>query len=175
MRKTEINLKRNIDFNIVDQNSSKLSNIRVTNILDERTTDVIIEEIMEKKNCAETEALMLLSGLLQKGGTNKSAGNSTKFIIGDMSLTAQELQNILNEKKRGATNRQLARALADEIAEISLVLNIEGDLSNQMRYDFPELTLTEAVWCSNFQTTNPNCPENVRHWLVKNYKSRFNR
>ena len=44
--------------------------------------------------------------------------------------------------------------MADEIAEVSLELEIEGDLANQMRYDYPDIILEEAVWCSNFQTTN---------------------
>ena len=36
-------------------------------------------------------------------------------------------------------------------------------------------TYTEKVWCSNFQTQNPNCPENIKKWLVENFRSRFNR
>lgn len=44
--------------------------------------------------------------------------------------------------------------MADEIAEVSLELEIEGDLANQMRYDYSDIILEEAVWCSNFQTTN---------------------
>ena len=44
-----------------------------------------------------------------------------------------------------------------------------------MRYDYPELTSEDAVWYLNFQTTDQNCPEHVRIWLVYNYKSRFNK
>ena len=65
--------------------------------------------------------------------------------------------------------------MADEIAEVSLELEIEGDLANQMRYDYSDITLEEAVWCSNFQTTNTHGSDRVRNWLVDNYRKRFNR
>ena len=37
-----------------------------------------------------------------------------------------------------ATNRQFARALANEIAQVAIQLNIEGDLANQMKFEFPD-------------------------------------
>ena len=112
---------------------------------------------------------------MQNGGTNKNAGQTTQFSVGDFSLAAQDLQNILKAIDPKATSRQLARSLAPQIAEVALNLGLEGDLANQMKYDHPDLTLEEAVWCSNFQTTNQECPERVRNWLVNNYKNRFNR
>lgn len=42
------------------------------------------------------------------------------------------------------------------------LLQEEGDLAKQMRRDDPQLQFSDAVWCSNFQTTNPQCPEKVR-------------
>lgn len=43
-----------------------------------------------------------------------------------------------------------------------------------MRFERPTLSDTEAAWCSNFQTSNPNCPDSVRNWLVSNHRYRFN-
>ena len=81
----------------------------------------------------------------------------------------------MNKNQKNLTNRQFAKAIANDKAKISLFLEIEGDLSNQIKYEYPNLPLEEAVWCSNFQTTNSNCPAKIRNWLVKNYRNRFNR
>lgn len=149
--------------------------VRTISSLSDKAASDVVELVIKKKKCTETMALLLITGLLQKGGTNKSAGSNTSFSCGNYSLNAQELQNIVLSVNNKATNRKLARTLCNEIAQIALAVNIEGDLANQMRYDHPDLTTTEAVWCSNFQTTNPNCPSKVRDWLVNNYKNRFNR
>ena len=143
--------------------------------LPDHIVEKIIEKIKEKKKVSETVAIVLIAGLMQNGGTNKNAGQTTQFSVGDFSLAAQDLQNILKAIDPKATSRQLARSLAPQIAEVALNLGLEGDLANQMKYDHPDLTLEEAVWCSNFQTTNQECPERVRNWLVNNYKNRFNR
>ena len=101
--------------------------------------------------------------MLQSGGTNKKAGNSVVFTYDDYSLAASELQTLIKKVKKNATNRQLARILANQIVEISIELNIAGDLAKQMRYEHPDLSEIEKIWCSNFQTTNSNCPERVRN------------
>lgn len=177
MKATTINLKRTLDTSVLEEiKKNSYGDARVTSEITETTVDKILESIMEKKNISETLTIALIAGLTQNGGTNKGAGNSAKFTIKNQTLTAQELGNYIKKANGGeGTVRQLARAMADEIVEISLIMGIEGDLANQMRYDYPDLTLEEAVWCSNFQTTNANCPDSVRDWLVDNYRKRFNR
>lgn len=151
------------------------NNARVTSEVSEKTVEKVINAIIDKKGVSETLAITLITGLVQNGGTNKGAGNSAKYTIDDQTLSAQELSNYIKKEQANGTIRQFARAIADEIAEVSLTLDIEGDLANQMRYDHPDITPEEAAWCSNFQTTNTNCPTRVREWLVKNYRNRFNR
>lgn len=63
--------------------------------------------------------------------------------------------------------------MANDIVEFAKVLDEEGDLARQMRLDEPLLPKDQAYWCSNFQSENAKCPENVRSWLVQNKKSRF--
>jgi len=114
-----------------------------------------------------------MTGLLQKGGSNSKAGSSINFSVGEYSLSSRQLNETIKKHSRIGTNRQMARIIADEVAEIALKLNIFGDLHNQMLLEYPNMTDQEKVWCSNFQTTNLKCPENVRKWLVMNYRSRF--
>jgi len=171
----------NLDFEeLTNLSSEATTTSRMTSFLQPAIVENVIKTLQEKKKCSETVAVCLIAGLAQKGGTNKSATNSATFSLNigknkPVSLTAQELINIIKLHEKSGTIRQLARSLADEIYELATALKIDGDLASQMRYDYPELSFEDAVWCSNFQTTNPNCPTNVRDWLVNNYKSRFNR
>lgn len=104
------------------------------------------------------------------GGSNHKSGNAVSYNLGEYSLSPQQLNNFIKKVVNNGTNRQLARTIADEIAEIVLALNIPGDLHTQMLLEYPNLSDTEKIWClSNI------CPENVRKWLVENYRSRFNR
>jgi hypothetical protein len=167
-------------FNIVlseleNKDLKNKQNLRTTSSLNEEVTAMVVDAIEKKKACTTTKAILLIAGVVQRGGTNKSARSNTSFSYEGLTLNAQELQSIVTSISSKGTNRQLARSLSNEIAHISLAMNIEGDLANQMRYDHPDLTTTEAVWCSNFQTTNPGCPPKVREWLVNDYKNRFNR
>jgi hypothetical protein len=175
-----IKTRFDLDITELQKFSSESTTSRMTSFLPPATVENVLRSIIEKKKCTETVAVCLIAGLAQKGGTNKSATNSATFSlnVGDkqpVSLTAQELINIIKSHEKSGTIRQLARSLADEIYEVAIALRIEGDLASQMKYDHPELPFEDAAWCSNFQTTNPNCPTNVRNWLVNNYKSRFNR
>lgn len=158
---------------IAKEIATNTSNSRTINQLTEEACDAIIEKIIEKNNCTAEQAFIAITTILQQGGTNKGAGNNSKYSSNAITLTAQDLQNIINTVAKNATNRQFARTMADDIAQIALHAGIEGDLANQMRFEYPDLTSTEAVWCSNFQTTNQNCPDRVREWLVYNYKNRF--
>lgn len=160
----------------IAESEKKISNMHVNGVLDQNSIGNIIDLIKNNKKLDDYETVwILLAGLLQSGGTNRGAGNSVIFTYDDHSLAAQELQSLIKKVKKNATNRQLARTIADQIVEIAIELNIPGDLAEQMRYEHPDLLKIEKIWCSNFQTTNPNCPERVRNWLVLNYKNRFNR
>lgn len=42
-----------------------------------------------------------------------------------------------------------------------------------MKLELGNVTKEEAVWASDFNTYNDNCPERVKNWLLKNYRKRF--
>ena len=165
------------DLNKIQQMATNIKkNYYKTTFIDENVITKIVEETKEKfKLSSKEEALILITGLLQKGGSNKNAANSVKFVYDNSTLSAKEFKSIIQKIKKNMTIRQFAKYFANDIAKVSLLLELEGDLSNQMKYEYPNLTMEEAVWCSNFQTTNPNCPPKIRNWLVKNYRNRFNR
>lgn len=183
MHKTNY-LFRNIDITkivqIYDKNniSETLKNVKNLNKFDDNTVDQIIKLIILTLKIPTEEkeiAWILLTGVLQLGGSNQKAGNSVSYRVGEYTLTSQQLTNNIKKVVKNGTSRQLARSVANDVATIAIALNLPGDLHSQMALEFPNMSDAEKVWCSNFQTQNPNCPDNVRKWLVENYKSRFNR
>lgn len=140
-------LQSKYDLNKIQQIANNIKkNYKTSYKIDEKITDKIIEEVKDRlKIESKEEALVLVTGVLQKGGSNKNALNSVKFEHNNKTLSAQELQQIVNKIQKNVTNRQLARAIANDIAEISLLLEIEGDLYNQIKYEYPNLSIEEAV------------------------------
>lgn len=116
----------------------------------------------------------MICGLVQTGGSNKK---ERTFELNDKTLSSKELLEAIEKASEGTkkhyTIRQFCRTMADEIVNFSIIMNLEGDLIQKMRLDVSEISPEEACWCSNFQTRNPNCPQKVREWLVKNYKEKF--
>lgn len=158
--------------------SAKITDTRpiITNTLSKEIINKTMNEVMSKLSLDNIElAYIFVAGLMQKGGSNQKAGNSIHFSFQGKSLSSQEFNKILNNVHKGATNRQFARSIGTDIVNVALAFELPGDLHSQMKLDEPNLTLQESVWCSNFQTQNPDCPDSVRHWLVDNYKDRFNR
>lgn len=135
----------------------------------------VVEEMQKMKGLNSKEkAMAIISGICQRGGTNRSANTiSTTFGIQGAFANSKEFGDVC--KKYGMTPRQFARTMASDIYKFAEIMQEEGDLSRQMAADYPNLSMEERVWCSNFQTTNPDCPENVRAWLVNNFRNRFAR
>jgi len=86
----------------------------------------------------------LVTGVLQRGGSNIKASNSIKFIVGKYTLDAVRLNKIIRSVVRNGTNRQFARSVQDKIASVALHYE-PGDLSAQMKRDFPSSTIQELV------------------------------
>ena len=144
--------------------------------------DKVIQEVKKLKEWTSTEdTFAMITGLVQIGGSNKveKSKKNVTFEMGKMKLASSELLECINKattetrKKNTYTIRQFCRTMANEIAEFASVMSLEGDLTQKMRLDISDLSLEDAIWCSNFQTRNPNCPEKVKQWLVSNYKQHF--
>lgn len=117
-----------------------------TKKLNKDIVEKIITEITEKFTITENEITwILITGLLQRGGSNLKAGSTTKFTVGKYSLSSKQLNDTIKKHIKNGTNRQMARIIAEEIAEIALKLNIFGDLHNQMLLEHPNMTDQEKV------------------------------
>lgn len=166
----EINLNAAKEIAVKDKGLSS----RQESQLSKEESITILNNLKEEKKLPSIEnALVLVTGLAQVGGSNSNANVNAKFTHNGVTITAMELKNSIKKITKNGTIRQLCRALADEIAEIAMAMKLEGDLARTMRQEHSEITPEEAIWCSNFQTNNPNCPDKVKEFLKDNYRKRF--
>jgi hypothetical protein len=133
----------------------------------------IIEKVRTKKKFESQEiAMAMITGLVQNGGSNKSAGN-TIFERNGLTLSSNEFHSCIIEFEKNGTIRQFARTMADDVIEFARAMEEEGDLAKQIKLQYSDLNIEDLIWCSNFQTKNPNCPKKIKNWLVENYNKRF--
>jgi hypothetical protein len=143
-------------------------------ITEEKALDILRE--VHLKACTEghiSNTIICVAVLLQKGATSSKASGSISYGYGKSIVTIELLRAACLRNK--CTTRQLARAMKDEIIGLVLKLDkiIPGNLFKTMSLEVKEITTEESLWASDFQTYNPACPEKVRNWLIKNYRSRF--
>lgn len=124
----------------------------------------------------DTDGFAAAAIIIQKGGTSRRASSQQEVTYGSARMTLGEIRDMCNGHKM--TVRQLARACRDEIYEMIKGLDDEklgGNLAKRFEREYPDATLEEKMWASDFQTDNPNCPERVRRWLINDYERRFSK
>jgi len=140
----------------------------------ETCTKIMTLIATEAKSNLPGEVLITVAYLLQRGATSPKTPSSTKFSYGTTTVTVEQIRKACRIEK--VTVRQFARGMKDRILRIMQALGDqapEGNLAKTMRLDIPKMSKEEAVWASDFQTYNPDCPTRVKNWLVKNYRERF--
>lgn len=161
------------DFNQIDVSNKGPSN-KSTGLMSEAEVQKVVEYCKEKGKFENVNQTMVaLAGLCQIGATNKNAGKMISYTYMDKTIGAKDFWDACQQAKRNGTPRQFARTNSSLIAKIALQLQEPGDLSRQMTLDKADITMEEMVWCSNFQSANPDCPEEVRNWLRDNFHKRF--
>ena len=142
----------------------------------ENASDKIIKGIAKECKVSESDALVGAACILQRGGTSRNAPATMKMVFETGTVTLESIRR----QCRAANDtkvRQFARGIKDEIIDIMQYLGEnapDGNLAKTMRLD-KDLMKDEAIWCSDFQTYNSQCPDFIRAWLVKNYRNRFRR
>lgn len=161
------------DFNQID-----ISNKGPSNKSSGLMTDTEIKKVLDY--CTEkggfeniTDTMVAIAGLCQVGATNKNAGKMLSYSYKTKTIGAKDFWDACQQAKKNGTPRQFARTKGSLIAKIAIQLQEPGDLARQMTLDRADLTMEEMVWCSNYQSTNPDCPEKVRNWLRDNFHKRF--
>ncbi len=169
-----------IDFESVQVDTSKNTEFATinSNMIDKPLANAILleiyREVAQRSSPVDPSDLVIaVCMLLQKGGTSRQMNANSYYKYATAQVYRHDLSTVLGGKFKKVTARQFARAMAQKIAETALELNIPGNQSKNYQLDFPDATDEDLCWASDFQTFNPNCPEHVRSWLLKNFQKRF--
>ena len=94
----------------------------------------ILKNIQEhcKLESAE-EATAVLALLFQQGGTARSCDGNMSVIIFGKEIKLSNIRKILKQDSCNRGERKLARSLANKLYEISLVLELPGNLYNKIQ------------------------------------------
>lgn len=145
--------------------STEEINICITHILDTK------KKTYSQKNY--NQVITAAAHLLQEGATSPKYADTKKSVEYGIEVKVSELR--AGCKAAGITPRKLARGLKDVIIKVAAKHNIEGNLSKNYKLENPGYDPQELIWVSDFQTftENPAIPENVKEWLLENYRGRF--
>lgn len=140
----------------------------------EELTQRIVTAVKKKLNySSDADAMVMIAALCQMGATNKGGLHQIEFVYKNVRMSGLNLNLLIKEVGKGTTVRQFAKTHATLIHSVALTLGIPGDLAKKRELDVGRQDLEDSVWCSNFQTKNPDCKKEVRQWLLDNFKSRF--
>lgn len=140
----------------------------------ETAKERILEDLTKQAGGTAEGTLIMVAGLMQSGATSKKQFAKNAEEWGGARITIGMLRNACSNHK--TTVRQLARGMANDIIEVMKGMGEYaqgGNLSKRYQAEFPEATIEQLIWVSDFQTFNPECPEEVKKWLTNDYHSRF--
>lgn len=149
-----------------------------TGIASPQEVDAVIKAIIKNKKMELTQdsynrVFLSCGHLLQEGATSPKYSGTRLISDYGVEFKVDDFRFAL--KTVGITARKFARAVKDQIIKIAKIHSIDGNLSKGFKLDFPDYDPEHLPWVSDFQTfsDNPDMPEQVRGWLLENYKSRF--
>lgn len=126
----------------------------------------ILEKIKDNTQLQSTEeALAVIAVLFNQGGSVRKCDGNLTVKIFDKEIKLAVIRKSLRECSAKLGERKLARTYATQIQEISLLLEVEGNLAAKIRRNNPEMdpmTIEQTSWLSEFQLENPDCPPELR-------------
>lgn len=126
-------------------------------------------------NASPADVFSATAFLLQKGATSPRTPGNKRMEYGTAAVSVDLIRKACR-MENNTTVRQFARGIKEKAIELFLYLGEfapEGNLAKNMKLDLRNVTHEEALWASDFQTYNEDCPFRVRKWLTMNYRARF--
>ena len=137
------------------------------------TAEKIISRLQEHfKLTTPAEALAIIAVLLQQGGTARSCDGNMSTTLFDQEVKLADLRRILKQLSCNKAERKLARTLADQIHEISAIMELPGNLYLKIKKSYPDkdFNMQERAWLSDFQSDNENCPAELRILILETFR-----
>lgn len=133
----------------------------------------LIKAIANLKSIQPSEAFLGIAIICQKGGTSKRAQGDIYAVLNGKKLTLSELRETIKNNDYKFTLRQWARTYATQIYKVCSLFEIDGDLAKILTRKDDSINAEDAIWCSNFQMDNLDCPENIRGHIKKHFSELF--
>lgn len=131
-------------------------------------TKKVISDFAKKYETTEIQAIIGITKLTQDGGTNTGKSKLVRT-VNNVSYDISVLRNIIKVHSPTGTVRQLAKALRDTIAVISLENSWPGPLLKELQRSNPSLPISsvDAIYCSEIHTDNygAHMPARIREAL----------
>jgi len=144
----------------------------------ETEVDSVISGIIATKKMAQSQenfnkVLTTTAHLVQIGATSPKFASTRMITDYGVDVRTSDLRESCS--KNGITVRKFARGIRNVVIKVSTKFNIEGNLAKNYKMEFPTCDKQDLIWVSDFQTfsDNPAMPDQVKTWLLQNYKSRF--
>lgn len=173
-KKTETN----ITFDIINLKEKLLKEKNLfiparTSKLPAGSVEKIITEIGKHyKLESRDEVIAVLAILFQQGGTARGCDGNLSITLFGKEFKLADIRKILKQCSCSKAERKLARSLANEIYQISLIMETPGNLYSKIqKKDLNKLfTMEQKVWLSDFQSENEKCPTELRTLILDTFK-----
>lgn len=133
----------------------------------------LITGVANKIGCSGDTAYIGVCLICQKGGTAKRAQGNIFIFLDGVRIDLAAIRQVMNDLKLRCTLRQFPRTHCDKIYQIASHFSIEGDLAKKICRRYQTLSSEDKIWLANFQMDNPNCPSNLRDYLMEHYDELF--
>lgn len=140
--------------------------------------DTVIETIIKQKKLQPTQeiynkVLASAAHLVQIGATSPKFAGTRMVTDYGVELRTSDLREACS--KSSITVRKFARGIRDYVIKVAVAFNIQGNLAKNYKLENPNCDPQDLAWVADFQTfsDNPAMPENVKVWLLQNYRNRF--
>ncbi len=145
-------------------------------LLTEQQSKDAVEAFATQQKITYNQALVVISILLQTGGTAKGCDGNLSISIFNQLIKLAYLRKALTSAKCKSGERKLARFLANDIVKVATKFKIPGNLSKRIMRNHPTrvFTLEETVWLSDFQVDNESCPEILRQFISETFTQNKN-
>lgn len=136
--------------------------------------DDIVKTFATNHKLTINQAKTFIAMFFQSGGSAKSCDGNMEITFCGKTIKLAALRATLKACKAKGAERKLARAMATEIYQISVIMKLPGNLSKRIIRENPtiKLSMEEQVWLSDFQSENLDCPELIRKLINETFSKR---
>lgn len=156
------------------QNDNILNNIKLVDSsagskASDNLTNLVINNLANERRCSVAIAQVAFCILCQQGATSARASGNLSVTLQEhddlIRFSTEDIRRACKQADNKITVRKVARSLGSSIYTICKNYNVDGNLAKKLNITDPD-----SKWASDFQDSNPDCPEHIRNKIVQHFK-----